>query len=155
MVPRIRAALKVGKPPLMFIFEDPKHEWGKWDFRLAKAMEIREDMLQGGVPIYWDRSERMTFDVGSYVSKSKAALDRAEEKASKGKAKNYGKVFYPIPIVTDGGALPTLEEWLEEQRAKKGAESNFDPNLGGGGLSAGGGEFSNAHWQPEQAPELD
>jgi hypothetical protein len=146
MIPRIRAAVKVGKPPLMFIFEDPTHEWGKWDFRLAKALELRDDMNQGGVPVYWDRSERVAFDVGSYTSKSRAVLDRAEEKAQKGNKKNYGKVFYPIPRTIDDGPLPTLEEYLEEQRMKKSMET------GSFRVPGENSEFSNANWTPEESP---
>lgn len=145
MLSRIRAAVKVSKPPLMFILEDPQHvDWTMWDFRLAKAIEIHADMTQGGVPIYWDRSDRVVFTAESYVSKSKAALDRAEEKAQKGKSKNYGKVFYPLPRTVDDGPLPTLEEYLEEQRVKKAMSAgNFRINPES--------PFSNS---PE-APELD
>ena len=128
----------------MFVFEDPNHEWGKWDFRLAKALELYEDMLVGGVPIYWDRSDRVNFLTGSYTSKSKAALDRAEEKARESKNKNYGKVFYPIPKTNDGGPLPTLEEWLAEQKLKK--------QMSAGNITVGGSEFDNAHWTPPEKP---
>lgn len=142
-MPRIRAALNVNQPPLMFIFNDPSHtEWGAWDIRLAKAYALREEMLSGGVPVYWDRSERVFFDVESYVSKSRAALDRAEERAQKGKKKNYGKVFYPVPRTIDDGPLPTLEEWLEEQRKiKERTTTNFRVK---------DGPFSNAGWKPRQ-----
>lgn len=122
----------------MFILEDPKHEWGKWDFRLVKGLEIHDEMIVGGVPIYWDRSDRVRFEVGTYTSKSKQALDRAEEKARKSKNSNHGKVYYPIPKTTDGGPLPTLEEWLAE-RAEKAAMS-------AGKIVVGEGQFSN---QPE------
>lgn len=148
MVPRIRAAIHANKPPLMFILEDPKHEWGKWDIRLAKAYELNQDITNGGVPIYWDRSERVAFEVGSFVSKSKAALDRAEEKASKGKTKNYGKVFYPIPKTIDGGPLPTLEEYLEEMRENRAgrAGSQWDTSVDRHS------PYSNADWKPPEEP---
>jgi hypothetical protein len=133
----------------MFLSEDPEHQWGKWDFRLVKALELRDEMVQGGVPIYWDRSDRVVFTAEAYVSKSRAALDKAEEKARNSKAKNYGKVFYPVPQTTDGGPMPTLEEWLEEQRAKKGTTAGYNP------YAQVGGEFSNANWKPDSAPELD
>ena len=126
MVPRIRVAIQVGLPPLAVIFEEPDRGWTKWDFRLIQGYEIREDMMNDrGVPIYWDRSERVQFDVGVSYSKSRAALDRAEEKdrESKVQTKSYGKGYYPIPITTDGGPLPTLEEWLEEERARKEAQA--------------------------------
>lgn len=135
MLPRIRAAVKAGKPPLMFILEDPTHtEWGKWDMRLAKAFELHEDLLVGGVPLYLDRSERVEFDLKSYTSKSRAVLDRAEDKARSGKKKNYGKVFYVVPRTTDGGPLPTLDEFLAQKRMDD--EEGGD----GGGLSSQWGE---------------
>lgn len=123
------------------IFEEPEREWSHWDFRLVKAFQIREEMLMGGVPIYLDRSDRVRFEVESFVSKSKAALDRAEEKASNSKQKTYGKIFYPVPKTVDGGPLPTLEEWLEEQRRKNAMKV---------GNIRLGGEFDNAQWSPDQ-----
>lgn len=121
MVSRLEAAALAGQPPLMFILEDPEHtKWGKWDIRLAKALQLRNDLLQGGVPMYWDRSDRVRFEVDSYISKSKAAVERAEEKESKKTKgqKAYGKVFYPKPVTVDGGPLPTLEEFQEEMRER-------------------------------------
>jgi len=127
-------------PPLAFIFESPKHEWGMWDIRLAKAVEIYDNIMTGGVPIYWDRSDRVTFTTGSFISKSKAALDRAEEKAREGKAKNYGKVFYPIAKSNDDNPiLPTMEEWMEEQAKKK--------NMSAGNFTVTDSEFDNGHLQ--------
>lgn len=134
--------MKAQRPPLSFILEDPKHsEYNVWDMRLVKGLELYEDLRAGtGVPIYWDRSDRVVFEAESYTSKSQAALDRAEEKASKSKGKNHGKRFYPVPRTTDGGPLPTLEEFLKEQEAKR-------------QMSAGNfrldGEFSNSEWRPD------
>lgn len=123
------------------ILDDPSREWSFWDYRLVKALIIRKDMISGtGVPIYWDQSERVRFEVNSFVSKSKRALDAAEESARKGKAKNHGKIFYPVPIAVDGGMLPTLEEFLEEQALKR--------QMIAGNIHLGG-EFSNAGWVEE------
>ena len=124
------------QPPLAVILDDPSRDWTFWDYRLVKALVLSQDMQSGtGVPLYLDRSDRVRFEVGSYVSRSKAALDRAEEKASKGKAKNYGKVFYPIPRTVDGGPMPTLEEFLQEQELKR--------EMSAGNIRIGG-QFSNA-----------
>lgn len=142
MVPRVRAAVKIGKPPLAVIFENDDLKWTKWDFRLVKALEIYEDMKQGtGIPVYWDRSERVRFELGHYVSKSKAILDRAEDKAREGTAKNYGKVFYAIPQTVDDGPLPTLEEYLEEQARKR-------EETAGNIRVKNNVPFSNADWTP-------
>lgn len=125
------------------IFNDPDAEWTDWDFKLVKALVIYEDYKAGtGVPMYWDRSDRVRFEVGSYTSRSKAALDRKEEQASKQKTPNYGKIFYPIPVTVDGGPLPTLQDFLDEQEHKR-------------QMSAGNiridedSKFSNAGWKPK------
>jgi hypothetical protein len=79
-------------------------------------------MMRGSVPIYWDESDRVAFDVGTGISKSRAALDRKEEQDSKKDTKTHGKYYYPIPRTIDGGPLPTREEWVKEKLAKKGVE---------------------------------
>lgn len=96
-----------------------------------------------GVPIYWDRSERVDFEVGIAYSKSRAVLDRAEEREMNSKTKSYGKSFYPIPRSKDGGPLPTLEEWMEEQAARKAAEAQAKANKPPT-------PFSNAQWVGDQ-----
>lgn len=124
------------------IFNDPSAEWTDWDYKLVKALVIYEDYKSGtGVPMYWDRSDRVRFEVGSYVSRSKASLDRAEEKASKQKTTSYGKIFYPIPVTMDGGPLPTLQEFLEEQELKR--------QMTAGNIRVGDGKFANAGWKPK------
>ena len=132
----------------MFIFNDPTHqEWTRFDIILANAMRLRDDMLVGGVPIYLDRSDRVAFEVGSYISKSKAVLDRAEEKARKSKTPTYGKVLYPIPRTIDGGPLPTMEEYLEQEARKKA--------MSAGKIRVGGEAHDNSNWKPKSAPGLD
>lgn len=97
------------------------------------------------MPIYWDRSDRVRFTAKSFISKSKAVLDQAEEKARDGKAKNYGKVFYPEPVTIDGGPLPTLEEYLEQEKRKR--------DMAAGKVKLVDNDpFSNSGWT---APELD
>lgn len=140
-MPRIRAAISIGQPPLALILEEPGRDWTRWDYRLVKGFTIYEDMTNNsGVPIYWDRSERVDFEVGVAYSKSRAVLDRAEEKESQSKTKSYGKSFYPIPRTKDGGPLPTLEEWLEEQAKRKEMESRIQRKPT---------PFSNAGWEAE------
>lgn len=137
------------------IFDAPEREWTKWDFRLVKGLEIYDGMMQGNIPIYWDRSDRVYFELGTYTSKSRALLDRAEEKARDSKSKNYGKILYAIPHAVGGGPLPTLEEYLEEQAEKK--------KLQVGNLRVkDNSPFSNAEWKPKDAgvllgpdPDLD
>ena len=142
MTSRIKAAVSVNKPPLAVILGEPDRDWTVWDLRLVTALVLHEEMTNGsGIPIYWDRSERVQFEVKSFTSKSKAALDRAEEKAAKGKNKNHGKVFYAVPRTTDGGPLPTLEEFLEQERIKR--------EMSAGNFRVGQDKFSNAGWKPK------
>ena len=78
-----------------------------------------QDWYRDGVPVWWDESDRVTFDAVARVSKSRAAIERAQEKASKGKSQVHGRYFVAEPKVLDGGAFPTRDEWLEEQAKKK------------------------------------
>lgn len=100
---------------------DPTHtEYTALDYKLAKAYHIREDMLVGNVPIYWDQSERVAFDVKTTISKSEAAMERWRKRMEKATNKSPGLMGYPVPRTTDGGPLPTLEEWQQEQAEKQG-----------------------------------
>lgn len=91
-----------------------------------KAYHIREGFLVGNVPIYWDQSDRVTFDVKTGISKSKAATERWERQQEKKNASGNGVkptpglFAYPVPRTVDGGPLPTLEEWAEEKARKAG-----------------------------------
>ena len=104
------------------IFNDPLHEkWNEWDYKLFKAHYILEDWYRDGIPLWWDESERVTFDAKGRVSKARAAIERAQEADAKKKSKSHGRYFTAEPRVMDGGEMPTRDEWLEEQKAKKGA----------------------------------
>jgi hypothetical protein len=113
--------VKSGQPPLAVIFDDPTHDkWDVWDYRLFKAHYILEDWYRDGIPIWWDESDRVTFDAKARVSKSRAAIERAQEADSKKKSKSHGRYFTAEPRVMDGGELPTRDEWLAEQEVKRG-----------------------------------
>ena len=94
-----------------------------WDYRLIKAHYLLEDWYRDGIPIWWDESDRVTFDAKARTSKSRAAIERAQESDSKKKAKQHGKYYTAEPRVMDGGEMPTREEWLDEQERKKGNNS--------------------------------
>jgi hypothetical protein len=95
--------------------------WDEWDYKLFKAHYILEDWYRDGIPLWWDESDRVTFDAKARVSKSRAAIERAQEADGKKKSKSYGRYFIAEPRVMDGGDMPTRDEWLEEQEQKKGA----------------------------------
>lgn len=92
-----------------------------WDYRLFKAHYILEDWYRDGIPIWWDESDRVTFDAKARISKSRASIERAQEADSKKKSKSYGRYFVAEPRLMDGDEMPTREEWLQEQENKKGA----------------------------------
>lgn len=73
------------------------------------------------MPLWWDESDRVTFDAKARFSKSRAAVERAQEADSKKKSKSYGKYYITEPRVMDGGEMPTRQEWLKEQEKKKGS----------------------------------
>lgn len=80
-----------------------------------------EDWYRDGVPIWWDESDRVAFDAKARVSKSRAAVERAQEADGKKKAKSHGRYFIAEPRIMDDGEMPTRQEWLEEQEKKKGS----------------------------------
>lgn len=79
-----------------------------------------QDWYRDGIPVWWDESERVTFEAVARVSKSRAAIERAQEKANKAKTQVHGRYFIAEPKVVGGGEFPTRDEWLEEQVKKKG-----------------------------------
>lgn len=110
--------MDAGKPPTAVIFHDPSHtEWTAWDYKLIKAYHLHEQYMDGNFPIWIDRSDRVAFDVKRGISRSKAALDRAEERDAKKKAVP-GAFLYAVPRTIDGGPLPTMEEWVAQEKAK-------------------------------------
>ena len=128
VVPHLKAALDAKVPPSAILLGDPAHkEYDAWDLKLIAAYHVYRGLLNGSVPIYWDESDRVTFDAKTGVSKSQAAIDRKQDQDRKAAEKSptslYGKYYYAVPRVIDGGALPTLEEWLAEKAAKKGRET--------------------------------
>lgn len=99
------------------LFSDPSHkEWTMWDYRLLKAYHILQDWYRDGIPIWWDESERVAFNAEARVSKSRAAVERAQDKNSKKSVP--GRYFVAKPVVIGGGDFPTRAEWLEEQSKK-------------------------------------
>lgn len=127
-MPRIRAALDAGVTPSAIILRDPSlKEYTVIDLKLVSGYHIADGMMRGNVPIYWDESDRVAFDVKVGVSKSRAAIERKQEQVQKSKDKAFGKYYYTVPRSIDGDPLPTLEEWAEEKRAKTG---NAGPPVG-------------------------
>lgn len=98
------------------ILNDTTHkDWNEWDFKLFKAHYIIQDWYRDGIPIWWDESERVAFDAKARISKSRAAIERAEEASSKNKKSVPGRYFTVEPVVIGGGDFPTRQEWLEER----------------------------------------
>lgn len=92
-----------------------------WDYRMVKAHFILEEWYRDGIPIWWDESDRVTFDAVARVSKSRAAVERAQEAASgKNKKSVPGRYFVAEPKLMEGDEMPTRAEWLEEQERKAG-----------------------------------
>jgi hypothetical protein len=86
----LKAAAGIGHPPTAVIFSNPKHKkWTMWDYRLIKAHYILQDWYRDGVPLWWDESDRVTFDAKARFSKSRASIERAQEADSKKKSKSF------------------------------------------------------------------
>lgn len=118
----VRAAVAANLPPKQVIFNDPSHtEYDFWDLRLLKAYHFANDFIRDGIPVWWDESDDVFFEVEKRISRSKAATARAE-KAESGKDKTPpdGRYYVPVPKTRGGASLPTFQEWQEEQARKKG-----------------------------------
>jgi hypothetical protein len=95
---------------------------------------VLQDWYRDGIPVWWDESDRVTFDAKARVSKSRAAIERAQESSSgKNKKSTPGRYFVAEPRVMDGGEMPTREEWIEEQERKSGSivKTKFANDSGG------------------------
>lgn len=104
---------------------------------MFKAHYILEDWYRDGIPLWWDESDRVTFDAKARVSKSRAAIERAQEADSKKKSKSHGRYFIAEPRVMDGGEMPDREEWVKEQEDKKGKPTQKPPLRDGGHIIQG------------------
>jgi len=62
----------------------------------------------------------VTFDAKARISRSRAAIERAQEADSKKKSKSHGRYFVAELRLMEGDEMPTRDEWLEEQERKKG-----------------------------------
>lgn len=85
-----------------------------------KAQYILDDWYRDGIPIWWDESDSVNFEAVARISKSRAAIERAQEKAGKSKTQVHGRYFIAEPHVLGGGDFPTRDEWIEEQTRKRG-----------------------------------
>ena len=119
----IRAAVEAGLPPKQVIFSNPKHkEYDFWDLRLLQAYYFAQDFTRNGIPVWWDESNDVVFEVKKKVSRSKAAVDRAEKRDAKGdKGSKDGVYYVPVPKTRGGAPFPTFEAWASEQSRLSGA----------------------------------
>lgn len=118
----VRAAVSANLPPKQVIFNDPNHtKYDFWDLRLLKAYYFAQDFIRDGVPIWWDESDSVFFEVEKRISRSKAATQRAE-KAETGKDKNppEGRYYVPVPKTRGGAEMPSFSDWVAERERKKG-----------------------------------
>lgn len=118
----IKAAVLANLPPKQVIFEDPTHTtYDFWDLRLLKAYHFAQDFVRDGVPVWWDESDEVVFEVERRISRSRAATDRAEKAESSGdKSPPPGRYYVPVPKTRGDKPLPTFNAWIEEQERKRG-----------------------------------
>lgn len=105
----------------MILGDPSKVKWTSLDYKLAKAYELRQ--TYGQYPPWIDRSDRVAFDVKTFTSKSSAAVERKQHSDDnrKGNSKpQFGRRYYAVPRTTDGGPMPTMLEFYEEQRRLSG-----------------------------------
>lgn len=121
----IQAAVDAKLPPTMVILNDPTHtEYTTLDLKLIKALHLKKLAMSNNFPAWIDRSDRVTFTVKSFRSGSQAALERKQYAIDKAAQQNnatpaFGMNYYAVPETIDGGPMPTLEEWLEEEKERR------------------------------------
>ena len=99
----------------MLLNKPEQTQWTSLDYKLIKAYHLRQ--TYGDIPPWIDRSERVSFDVKSFVSKSAAAVEKKQDADSNKKnTKFFGKRYYAVPRTVDDGPMPTMEEFFEEQK---------------------------------------
>jgi len=81
--------------------------------------------MSGQFPIWLDQSPRVIFEAKSYISRSEAAIERAQKNQSNSDIP--GQRWYAVPRVGDGGQMPTMREYLDEQARKRGDTEVVDP----------------------------
>jgi len=86
-----------------------------------KAYHFSQDFSRNGIPMWWDESDEVAFETEKRISKSAAALKRAEDaETGKDKTPPPGRYYIPIPKKIGGGKMPSFAEWKSEQARKKG-----------------------------------
>lgn len=126
----IQAAIDTGQTPTSMILSDPSAtEWQEIDYKLIKAHYLKIGFMAGSYPVWIDQSPRVMFEAKSFISKSEAAVEQAQSNSSSSNIK--GQRWYAIPRVMDGGSMPTMREYLEEQQRKRNDQSTR-PAFGNG-----------------------
>ena len=117
----VRAAVTAKLPPKQVIFTDPNHtEYDHWDLVLLKAYHFAQDFIRGGIPVWWDESDEVFFEVERRTSRSQAAIDRAERADSSGdKTPAPGQYYVPVPKTRGGQPLPSFSDWMEQENRKR------------------------------------
>jgi hypothetical protein len=86
-----------------------------------KAAYFAQDFIREGVPIWWDESDDVFFEAEKKISRSRAAVQRAEEsETGKDKKAPPGRYYVPVPKTKGGKPLPSFLQWTEEQARKRG-----------------------------------
>lgn len=120
-------------------------DWIDWDYALASAWQLHEDMIDvnRGLPIHHIQSKRVKVVAELYTDKIDEAIDKAQAAKGENWKPKPGQHWIPRLKTVDGGELPTLEEFFEEQEEKTspsfiGDNSRIvDDDLGGAETDSG------------------
>lgn len=85
--------------------------------------------MSDSFPVWLDRDENVWFEAKSFVSRSNAAIEAAQEIDSKGpNGAPKGKRYYAVVKGTRNGApLPTMRDFLEKQSIARGQTPAMPP----------------------------
>jgi hypothetical protein len=110
------------------ILSDPSHkEWTVWDYRLIKAYHLKQGFMSGNFPVWLDRDENVWFESKSFVSRSEAVIEDAQEKDQKSGGTKGKKFYATIKGTRNGEPLPTMRDFLEKQALARGQKSSMPP----------------------------
>lgn len=82
---------------------------------LLKAYYLTVDFSRDGIPVWWDESDDVDFEIKRKTSRSHGAVERAEKQDTSGKQERPpGRYYVPVPKTRGGKPFPTLADYLQQ-----------------------------------------
>lgn len=77
--------------------------------------------MNGNFPVWIDRSDDVVFEAKSFISKSEAVIERAQQQSSdNGKKPEPGRKWYAeIKTISGGKPMPTMRDFIEKESERR------------------------------------